>query len=622
MKQRRILCTMSQSWTRRTFLAVLSALPAAWSQGRAVGKSTGDKAPYVPTFLHPNDRWVVLRGDKDFCYEIVDLETGRCVQTLADSTCSTWYGLPDVRFDPSGRYLVMGYDGTHDSEIRRWDLRAPGAPLVLPGDEVDRERIGSGDPAQESPEEVPQPPLFALPEPGGLLRCARTDRHLKDFTVARRRTVAVPIPLHSELQGEVRTRQGRTWKVEPRDGQADHRIIRALTPQVRRQVASMYGMTGPVGETLRTLPVGLALRRTQDRVLIWTGYSTIREVDATSGDLVRALSGSMPHTGLLAFGRSRATLYASRALDRPFRWNRNGSPSASTGRLGDEPLQPPGSVVGPPSADPADRRPWETRALALGSQGLVLGLNNGELRVGRMKDPHSGPWLTLGRHEDGVRALTCVPDRPWALSGARDGSLLLWDLEKGSLLRRLPPHEARINAACALGAARAATCGPDGIRLWDLDTGALLRHLDTGGAWISDVALSPDGRWVGGALLDGTTRVWEFESGRLSWSASPEAGWCAALAFHPEGDRLTAGYELGQIISWDLRSGARLQRTRATAKTAYQEGPRPVHALTWSADGQALAVAFGDAVRVYDRNLHSPEGPGWLLPLDWADEYT
>ncbi|HJV22493.1 MAG TPA: hypothetical protein VJ570_07345 [Holophagaceae bacterium] len=44
--------------------------------------------------------------------------------------------------------------------------------------------------------------------------------------------------------------------------------------------------------------------------------------------------------------------------------------------------------------------------------------------------------------------------------------------------------------------------------------------------------------------------------------------------------------------------------------------------MAWSVDGLALAVAYGDAVRVYDANLQSPKGTGWLLALDWADDYT
>ncbi|HJV91704.1 MAG TPA: WD40 repeat domain-containing protein [Holophagaceae bacterium] len=622
MRQGRILCTMSQPLNRRTFLAALSAMPPLWV-GADLRMAGGEHEPYAPTFLHPNDQWVVLRGDKDFSYEIVDLDSGKRVQSLSDSTCSTWYGLPDLRFDPSGRFLVMGYDGTHDAEIRRWDLHAPGAPLALSGDVLDSERVRAEGPLDGSQEEHQQPPLYGLPAPGGILRMATTDLHLKDFKALRRRTVPVPIPLHSDLSTKVVTGRGQTWELEAWDGKSDYRRIRSKASPLNTHLVSIYGMVGPTGETLRALPVGLAFRRALNRVLIWSGYSTIREIDASTGKLIRALSGSMPHPMLLAFGSSRGTLFAARALDGPFRWNRHGRPVKSPGGLRDEITTPPGAPVGPSLKQTSDATSGlETRALARGDQGLALGLNNGELWIGGGKDPQAGPWSNLGRHEDAIRALAFVPARPWLLSGARDGSLNLWALGSSSAPKRLTPHEARVNAASASAVNSAATCGPDGIRLWDLEKGILRMHLNTGGAWVSDVALSPDGRWVAGALLDGTVRVWNVEGGSLAWSAQAEAGWCAAVAFHPTEARLLAGYELGQVVAWNAQSGAREQRIHVRAKTEYQEGPRPVHALTWSADGQALAVAFGDAVRVYDRNLHSPEGPGWLLPLDWADEYT
>jgi WD40 repeat protein len=116
--------------------------------------------------------------------------------------------------------------------------------------------------------------------------------------------------------------------------------------------------------------------------------------------------------------------------------------------------------------------------------------------------------------------------------------------------------------------------------------------------------------------------MWDAESGSLIWSAQADAGWCAALSFHPDGSRVSAGYELGQIVEWNAATGARMQKVRVGGETYWQKGPRPIHALAWSQDGQALAAAFGDAVRVYDRNLHSSDGPGWLLALDWADDYT
>ncbi len=626
MRLRRILCIMSQILPRRSFLAALSALSALWA-GSQGSKPVLDEDPYIPSFLHPNDRWVVLRGDKDDLYEIMDLETGRRVMTLSSSSCDTWYGQPELQFDPSGRFLVMGYSGYHSASLRRWDLSGKLDVLGFsPKDGADDASYRMGAEGGTNIElSRHDESIFMLPEPGGILRTPMHDWRLSDFRLIRRRASRLSIPpLSGKRLAVAKTRRGAPWEVvaPPIDG--FFRRVRASSKAAQEVPVAGRAMHWPPGENLQDPDICLARRRSTDNLLIWTGYSTLREIDSATGALVRCVSGSMPQTGLLAFGASRASVYAARPLDTAFHWNRNGVPAKGRGRI--EPgdiLMPPGSIYGPPQANAIEEgSSMGVRALARGVPGLALGLDNGDVWHGLGKNKAGGPWLKVGQHDDVIRALAFVPERPWLISGARDGSLAIWNIEAKSLLKQLPPHDSRVNGASVFAAECAATCGPDGIRLWDLEGGSLRRHLETGGVWVSDVAVSPDGGRVAGALLDGTVRMWDVEGGQLIWSAQAGAGWCAALAFHPDGIRLNAGYELGQILEWNVASGARLRKVRVTGKTPWQEGPRPVHALTWSADGQALAAAFGDAVRVYDRNLHSAEGPGWILPLDWADEYT
>lgn len=628
MGPRRILCIMSQSLNRRAFLAALSAVSAAWAGGKAKNASV-NKDPYVPSFLHPNDRWVVLRGDKGFLYELVDLETGQRVQTLFESQCDTSSAQPEIQFDPSGRYLVITFNSqVSHSTLKRWDLEdnfdvlgfcpqinSDNASYPL-GAKFNSER---GYPADDAP-------AATLPAPGGILRTPEYDWRLSDFRLLTRRTTKLPMPPALSVRlASVATRNRGDWEV---DGPADEAQVRQI--RSRRKPELIVKMSDrPLhwgyGENWRGQDVCLARRRDNNHVLVWSGFSIVREINPASGKVIRCISGSMPQTGLLAFGSTRASLYASRSLDRPFRWNRNGRatqvPSETSGV--EVRVVPPGTRIGPSPEVPRYPVPTRgTRALACNAQGLAIGMDNGDLWHGLARNPDGGPWFKIGHHEDVVRALAFVPNRPWLLSGARDGGLSIWNLDTKALLKQLSPHGSRVNAAAVHSVDSAATCGPDGIRLWNLDTGNLRRHLETMGAWVSDVALSPDGKHVAGALLDGTLRMWNVETGALIWSAKAEAGWCAALAFHPDGKRLVAGYELGQIVDWNAETGIRLAKVMVVGEATFQKGSRPVHALTWSADGQALAVAFGDAVRVYDRNLHSSEEPGWLLGLDWEDEFT
>lgn len=590
---------MGQGLSRRGFLALVSALSA---RGLLRARKP-ELPPYEPSFLHPNDRWVALASDQpdgggDPLYEVLDLETGACILTLEGSGRVTDYGHARIRFDPSGRYAVGTSYGEWWDVLQRWDLQHPGPALRFPGE---------GD----------NLPLPDLPEPGGFIRMPLQDYDLAAFSLLRTRKV----PLKASGSGEdgpsrIASRSGKVWQLTWPKGQNYTGVLERgplhLTftswPMLYQPNTSMFA-----DSSLR-----LARRRTQDTVLVTSGSCTVREVDATSGKVLRTLSGAMPQTGLVAFGSTRSLIYAARPLDGPVLWDRNrpeGSPDIDPDgtQYGTLPFRKLGPSPAPDSA-------LSVRSLAAGPSSLVLGLDDGRILLGDRQNASGGPWRTLGSHAKAVRGLAFLKDQPLLASGSRDGSLKVWDLTGSSLVRDLPSHDARVNALSPGPGGLLASCGPDGIRIWDVLNGKLTRHIATDGVWVSDVVLDPKGRWVTGALLDGSTRQWDLGTGALLWRFEGDQGWCACLAYQEEKGLLAVGYELGVLRLLDPTDGRPLKRTRVDGKGAGQAPA--VHALAWSHDGQALAAAFGDAVRVYEPNLVSGQGSSWRLPLDAGDFYT
>src|SRR5690606_1638373 len=65
-------------------------------------------------------------------------------------------------------------------------------------------------------------------------------------------------------------------------------------------------------------------------------------------------------------------------------------------------------------------------------------------------------------------------------------------------------------------------------------------HAPEGGFW--DIAYSPDGQLLAGALNQSTVRLWDAGTGReLAVRSSNTARPCLALSFAPHGDRIAAG---------------------------------------------------------------------------------
>ncbi len=156
-------------------------------------------------------------------------------------------------------------------------------------------------------------------------------------------------------------------------------------------------------------------------------------------------------------------------------------------------------------------------------------------------DQHPSPVLLS---PDGKLILAPSPD---------DGSLGLWDVEDGRLVRKLAGDLRTAGWAAFSGDGRLlATDGePRSVRVWEVATGRLVRTLKGLEEAARPVGFSPDGRRILVASGDTPgTRMWDVESGkRVGAGVYPEAG---SYAFSPDGQRLLAiNTEDIQLIATD-----------------------------------------------------------------------
>jgi WD40 repeat protein/tRNA A-37 threonylcarbamoyl transferase component Bud32 len=161
----------------------------------------------------------------------------------------------------------------------------------------------------------------------------------------------------------------------------------------------------------------------------------------------------------------------------------------------------------------------------------------------------------LRGHPDQVFALDVGPDGKRLVSGGWSGAVLLWDVERGEIVRR-----------------------------WTLPTGA------------TAVAFSPDGAVVAAAGLDTPVMLWRAQDGSELGRLNGHGGRIAELAFDPSGEQLAAAADKGTWI-WSWRNGE-LQHQSAepssdvafspdgkTFVSAHLEQPRRTLQLRRSADG-------------------------------------
>jgi eukaryotic-like serine/threonine-protein kinase len=134
----------------------------------------------------------------------------------------------------------------------------------------------------------------------------------------------------------------------------------------------------------------------------------------------------------------------------------------------------------------------------------------------RLFDAATGKALRTfsGHTHPGIESVAFAPDGKRACSSGFDGTVRVWDLDKGTE-KVLQSDGFRV---------RQAVWSPDGrnilagganklVQLWDVETGQLVRRFQGHTHYVESVSFSPDGRRALSASIDGTIRLWDVKTG-------------------------------------------------------------------------------------------------------------
>jgi WD40 repeat protein len=150
-----------------------------------------------------------------------------------------------------------------------------------------------------------------------------------------------------------------------------------------------------------------------------------------------------------------------------------------------------------------------------------------------------------------------------------------------------------------------------GLALFDVAKGTQAGTAVTGEA--SDLAVSPDGRTLAGAVGDGTAWLWRFAGMRLipTGPATGYGGEANDVAFGPDGSTVVTAEDDGTLRLWDVARAAPLGLPLAAT-------PSEIESVAVSSKGLIATAHFDGSIRTWDPLLLSRDVGAWrarICPL-------
>lgn len=215
-------------------------------------------------------------------------------------------------------------------------------------------------------------------------------------------------------------------------------------------------------------------------------------------------------------------------------------------------------------------------------------------------------------HTDEVWAAAVSPDGAVLVTGGKDTTLRIWDLNTGSSKIVPSGHTKGVAEIAFAGPDLLVTASDDGTaRLRDARTFEARGVLGAPGL-LRTVAVSRDGRTVAGGGYDKQLHIWDVAT-RGERALAGHGAQVAGVAISPDGKVIATRDREGMVRLWDAATGASRVLSPKVAKGTFTLAP--FGKIRFSPDGATLAVAGdGPFLRLWDvaggpeRRLEGPQG--------------
>lgn len=214
----------------------------------------------------------------------------------------------------------------------------------------------------------------------------------------------------------------------------------------------------------------------------------------------------------------------------------------------------------------------------------------------------------LDGHSNFVQDVQISSDSQFGLSASWDGSLRLWDLQKGQSTVRFVGHTKDVMSCAFSPDNRQIISGSRdcSMKMWNaLGQNKFTFDKDKHTDWVSCTRFSPNPT---NALMvscgwDKMVKVWSTEDLALQANLAGHEGYVSSVTMSPDGSLCASGGKDGTAMLWDLHRGEHLYSL---------DGSEVIHELTFSPNRYWLCAAAGHVIKIWD--LESKQIVAELVP--------
>lgn len=223
--------------------------------------------------------------------------------------------------------------------------------------------------------------------------------------------------------------------------------------------------------------------------------------------------------------------------------------------------------------------PKSNQVLATGGEDTKINV----WRIGNMENI----W-TFSHNKAPIECLCFDPEENVLVSGARNGSIKVFDLAEGKLARHLGSHPTSITSLQYHPYGELVVSGSSdcNMKVWDIRNKLCIQTYTGHSKEVTCVRFSPDGKWVASSSKDGQVYFFDLLAGKLVNSIKTSPAYVTNFEFNPAEFSLAAITSNRSIKVWDLDT---MQCTHSTPSETIS-----IKSITFSSLGNYLYAAAKD----------------------------